>query len=143
MMRRSFLCWMAASLLAIALPAGAADLSATDAKSVRAVIQSQLAAFAADDAPRAFSFATPQLRRMFGDADNFMRMVRTSYPVVYRPATVAFLKPRLEQGVVTQAVHFTDGNGALWLALYRLERQPERNWRISACQVVQAEGRAA
>ena len=124
-------------------PSWLAELSAADAKRVRAVIQSQLAAFAADDAPRAFAFATPQLREMFGSAENFLRMVRSSYPVVYRHATVAFLKPVLLDGAVTQAVHFTDGNGVLWLALYRLERQRDRSWRISACQAVETEGRAA
>jgi Domain of unknown function (DUF4864) len=123
--------------------ARAADLGAGDAKSVRTVIQSQLTAFAADDAARAFSFATPQLREAFGSADNFMRMVRSSYPVVYRPATVAFLKPQIDQGTVVQAVHFTDGDGVLWLALYTLERQRDKRWRISGCQVVQAEGRVA
>jgi hypothetical protein len=127
----------------LSLTARAADLGAGDAKSVRAVIQSQLTAFAADDAARAFSFATPQLREAFGSADNFIRMVRSSYPVVYRPATVAFLKPQIDQGTVVQAVHFTDGGGVLWLALYTLERQRDKRWRISGCQVVQAEGRAA
>jgi Domain of unknown function (DUF4864) len=127
----------------LAVTARAADLGVGDAKSVRAAIQSQLAAFAADDAARAFSFATPQLREAFGTADNFMQMVRSSYPVVYRPATVAFLKPQIDQGTVVQAVHFTDGSGVLWLALYTLERQRDKRWRISGCQVVQAEGRAA
>ena len=143
-MRRliSILCLVATAFW-FAGPARAADLSAADAKSVRSVIQAQLAAFEADDAARAYSFATPQLREVFGNAENFLRMVRTSYPVVYRHATVAFLKPELQDGAVTQAVHFTDGNGVLWLALYRLERQRDRTWRISACQAVEAEGRAA
>ena len=135
--------WVISAALCCTAPARAADLGAADTKRVRAVITSQLAAFAADDAPRAFSFATPQLREMFGSADTFMRMVRSSYPVVYRHATVAFLKPELQDGAVTQAVHFTDGNGVLWLALYRLERQRDRSWRISACHAVEAEGRAA
>jgi hypothetical protein len=133
-------------LLAAGIPWGvarAAELGAADAQRVRAVIQAQLDAFAADDAKRAFSYAAPQLRRMFGTPETFMRMVRDSYPVVYRHATVAYLKPELEQGAVTQAVHFTDAAGGLWLALYRLERQSDRSWRISACQLVRTEGRAA
>ena len=121
----------------------AADVPAADVKSVRAVIQGQLAALATDDAKRAFSFATPELRIVFGSADNFMAMVRTSYPVVYRPASVAFLKPELDGNDVIQAVHMTDADGALWLALYRLERQRDKSWRISACQIVEASGRVA
>jgi hypothetical protein len=133
----------AAATLGLALPSRADDLDAADASSVRAVIEAQLAAFAQDDAPRAFSFATPRLRASFGSADNFMDMVRRSYPVVYRHATVAFLKPEVADGVVMQAVHFTDDTGVLWIALYQLERQQDKSWRISGCHAVQTEGRAA
>lgn len=121
----------------------AADLNAADAKRVRAVIQAQLAAFEVDDAARAFTFATPKLREQFGSAETFMQIVRARYPVVYRHASVAFLKPEREEGSVTQAVHFTDANGGLWLALYLMEQQGDGSWRISACQVVPAEGKAA
>jgi Domain of unknown function (DUF4864) len=135
--------FLMSATLGFAQSTQAGDVSAADAKSVRAVIEAQLAAFTADDAPRAFSYAAPQLREAFGSADNFMTMVRNSYPVVYRHATVAFLKPEQADGVVTQGVHFTDGNGVLWLALYKLERQRDRSWRISGCQTTEAEGRAA
>lgn len=118
----------------------AADVADADAKSVRAVIQAQLAAFAADDAKRAFSYATPRLRDMFGSAETFFAMVRSGYPVVYRPASVAFLKPEIDGEVLTQGVHMTDANGVLWLALYQLERQRDKSWRISACQIVEAAG---
>ena len=128
------------SLLALTMPAHAAEVPDADAKGTRAVIQAQLKAFAADDAKSAFSFATPQLREVFGSPENFIAMVRRSYPVVYRPASVAFLKPELDGDAVTQAVHLTDADGRLWLALYRLERQPDLRWRISACQVVEARG---
>ena len=138
----SILCLVAAALW-LAPPARAADLSAAEAKSVRAVIEAQLAAFSANDAARAFSYASPGLREAFGSADKFMNMVRTSYPVVYRHATVAFLKPQRTDGVVVQGVHFTDGDGVLWLAVYKLERQRDRVWRISGCQLIEAEGRAA
>lgn len=122
-------------------PAFATDVRAADAKEARAVIEAQLAALAADDAKRAFSYAAPALRKHFGSAENFIEMVRTSYPVVYRPASVAFLKPQWIDGELVQGVHLSDENGVLWLALYRLERQKDKHWRISACQLVQAEGR--
>ena len=128
------------SLLAAATQALGADVADADAKGARAVIQAQLKAFATDDAKSAFSFATPQLREVFGSPENFIAMVRRSYPVVYRPASVAFLKPELDGDAVTQAVHLTDADGRLWLALYRLERQPDMRWRIGACQVVVARG---
>jgi hypothetical protein len=115
-------------------------ISQADAQGARAAIQAQLKAFAADDAQRAFSLATPQLRQVFGTPENFIAMVRRGYPVVYRPASVAFLKPERDGEALVQAVHMTDADGVLWLALYHLERQPDKSWRISGCQVVEAKG---
>ena len=123
--------------------ADAPDVSQGDARGVRAVILAQFEAFAADDAKRAFSYATPKLREMFGTADRFIEVVRTAYPAVYRHETVAFLKPELTEGSLVQGVHLTDAEGVLWLELYRLERQRDRSWRISACQLVAAQGRVA
>jgi hypothetical protein len=134
-------CW--AGLATPAHAADAPDVLQGDARGVRAVIQAQFDAFAADDAKRAFSYATPKLREMFGSADRFIEVVRAAYPVVYRHETVAFLKPELAAGALVQGVHLTDAQGVLWLALYRLERQRDRRWRISACQLVAAQGRVA
>jgi len=117
------------------------EVSAADAKSVRDVIQAQLAALAVDDAKLAFSYAAPRLREMFGTPENFIEMVRNAYPVVYRPSGVAFLKPQWIEGELVQGVHMSDESGVLWLALYRLERQKDRRWRITGCQLVQAAGR--
>jgi hypothetical protein len=133
--------WAVLLALWLAGAAQAADVSAVDAKAVRAVIEGQLAALAADDAKRAFGYATPALREQFGSPENFIEMVRTSYPVVYRPASVSFLKPQWLAGELVQGVHMSDDHGVLWLALYRLQRQKNKGWRISACQLVQAEGR--
>ena len=138
--------WLVATGLgptAAASAAGAADVPERDARNVRTVIQAQLAAFAADDAKRAFSYATPKVREMFGSADKFIEVVREAYPAVYRHETVAFLKPELADGMLLQGVHLTDGEGVLWLALYRMERQRDRSWRISACQLLPAQGRVA
>ncbi|HEY4956607.1 MAG TPA: DUF4864 domain-containing protein, partial [Caldimonas sp.] len=105
------------------------------------VVEAQLAAFAADDAKRAFSYAAPSIREMFGTPERFVAMVRAGYPVVYRPASVNFLLPVRVEGQIVQGVHLTDGEGALWLAIYRLERQPDKSWRISGCEVQPASGK--
>lgn len=135
--------WVGAWWLAAAGAAGAAarGISAVDAKAVREVIRSQLAAFAADDARRAFSLATPGIRQQFGTADNFIAMVRAGYPVVYRPASVSFLPPEPVDGDVLQRVQMIDAEGRIWMARYRLQRQPDRRWRIGGCEVTQSEGR--
>ena len=142
------LVWLAAlagfmAPLTAAHAADAAEVSQGDARGARAVILAQFDAFSADDAKRAFSYATPKLREMFGTADRFIEVVRAAYPAVYRHETVAFLKPELAAGALVQGVHLTDAEGVLWLALYRLERQRDKSWRISACQLVAAQGRVA
>ena len=118
-------------------------LSAKDEKAVQAVVQSQLAAFAADDASKAFSFAAPELRKAIGSPAAFMAMVKNSYPVVYRPASVAFLKPDGSGDEVVQRVQMLDANGTSYLAVYSLQRQKDKTWRISGCAVVENKGRMA
>ena len=124
-------------------PALAAPFTAADAKSVRQVIEAQLAAFASDDAPKAFSFAAPNVREAAGSASSFLTMVRRDYPVVYRPASTAFLKPEGAGDEVLQRVQMLDASGDSWLAIYSLQRQKGNVWRITGCAVVENKGRMA
>lgn len=121
----------------------AAPLTAADQKRVRSVVEGQLAAFSRDDANKAFSYAAPNIRETVGSAASFMTMVRRDYPMVYRPASVAFLKAEGKDDEVIQRVQMTDAVGNSWLALYSLERQKDKSWRITGCTVVQNKGRMA
>jgi hypothetical protein len=135
---RRALCLFAGTLW-FARTAAAAEpvVSADDAKAIRKVIEAQLAAFRADNAERAFSFASPSIRDLFGNANAFLAMVRGGYPVVYRPATVSFMLPQTQPGTtggdVIQRVRMTDGAGTAWLAIYTMQRQPDQSWRINGC----------
>jgi hypothetical protein len=134
---------LALVLLMSAWPGHAAGaLSALEEKNVRAVIQAQLKAFAADNARAAFALATPALQTQFGTPETFMTMVRTSYPVVYAPGNVAFLKPEARHSEVIQRVQMTDRQGKAWLAVYSLQQQKGKGWRISGCVVVASLGRS-
>ena len=117
------------------------DVSAADAKQIRAVVQAQLDAFAADDARRAFSYAAPAIREMFGTADKFMAMVRAGYPAVVRPTSVVFFTPERVAGELIQVVELTDAAGSVWRAIYQMQRQRDKSWRINGCQVVPSPGR--
>lgn len=141
--RRRFLMGMGALAAAGVAPALAADVSRADARAVRKVIEAQLAAFAEDDAERAFSFAAPSIRESFGSAENFMTMVRQGYPVVYRPTSVHFLEPVLDSGTLLQRVRMTDKFGVQWMVVYSLERQDDKSWRITACVAARGDGRMA
>jgi Domain of unknown function (DUF4864) len=139
---RGLLYWWLAGLL-VPTTVAAAALAEADARAVRSVVQAQLDAFAADDAERAFSYASKSIRAQFGDALSFMAMVRAGYPMVMRPASVVFFLPRLDGGAVRQSVQLRDGAGRLWLATYQLARQAGAGWRIHGCVVVPDSGKSS
>ena len=145
---QNFLRWLASLLIAVAFVGTgnvvhASTLSAADEKSVRTVIEGQLAALAKDDAVKAFSYAAPNVRDAVGSAGKFLSMLQTDYPVVYRPASVAFLKPEGKDGVAVQRVQMMDASGESWLAIYSLAQQKDKSWRITGCAVVHNKGRMA
>jgi hypothetical protein len=137
--RRTLLALALASLrVKAAGAAGTAPLSGGDARAIRAVIEAQLKAMAAGDAVRAFSYASPSVRMQFGDAPNFMSMVRQGYPMLIRPSATLFLRPESFEKAVLQVVHLRDRDGRSWQATYQLQKQPDQSWRINGC-VVQPE----
>jgi Domain of unknown function (DUF4864) len=134
--------WAAAlALVVVAVPALAVDLSPADEKNVREVVQAQLAAFAGDDGEKAFSYAAPNIRQSIGSAANFMAMVRSNYAVVYRPASVTFLKPEGKDDDALLRAYMTDANGVPWVANYSLQRQKDKLWRITGCVLTEGHAR--
>ena len=124
-------------------PAQAAPLTPAEEISIRSVVEGQLAALAKDDAVKAFSFAAPNVRKTVGTAPQFLALVRNSYPALYRPVSVAFLKPEAHHGQALQRVQVTDASGNAWLAAYSVQRQKDNTWRITGCSVVANKGRMA
>jgi hypothetical protein len=107
-----------------------------DWNSIRKVIQAQIDAFREDKDELAFSYAAPGIREQFKTAENFMRMVKTSYPAVYRPASVAFIDAAVEDGIPIQVVQFSDGAGVVWIGIYTMQRQPDKSWKVNGCELV-------
>lgn len=136
-MRFTFLLALAFAAATSPMRVGATPLSQGDAEAVRRVVVAQLQAFAEDDADSAFATATPGVREAIGESGRFLAMVRGAYPMVYRPAAVAFLKPEEDAGTVLQMVQITDDDDKSWIALFALERQPDASWRISGCRVAE------
>jgi hypothetical protein len=129
------------ALLLTPLAASAGPLSAQDEKQIIAVVQSQLNAFAAEDAEKAFSYAAPNIRALLGTAENFLEMVRSQYDVVVHPVSVVFLKPKGDGGESVLKVQLTDEDGDVWTATYTLQRQKNKQWRITGCVLAEALGR--
>jgi DNA-binding transcriptional LysR family regulator len=137
--------WIACVALSMAMPLLAQsgpppELTAADSDAIREVIKAQLDAFASDDADRAFSYAAPNIRQAFRTAENFIAMVKTGYPVVYRPASVTFLAPRIVEDEVVQAVQMSDEDGKIWIALYKMQRLSSKIWRVNGCELRRTEG---
>jgi len=133
-MRRLMLLCLA--LVALAAPvARAADppVGPADAAAIHGVVADQLAAFQRDDGESAFGYASPMIRDQFMTPDNFMRMVRTGYPPVYRPREV-FFGPIVEmEGRIVQRVLLVGPDGQPVMALYIMQKQPDGTWRIDGC----------
>jgi Domain of unknown function (DUF4864) len=144
-LRRWVLRWLLRlSLAGLLAPtvASAAVLAEAEARAVRTVIEAQLEAFAADDAERAYSYASTAIRTQFADAATFMAMVQSGYPMVVRPTTVTFFQPTTDGSVVLQKVQLRDRAGRLWQATYQLEQQAAGGWRINGCVVVPDAGKS-
>ena len=60
-------------------------------KDIQTTIRSQLEALKNDDFATAFTFASPSIKYMFETPENFGRMVRGGYPMVWRYERFTFL----------------------------------------------------
>lgn len=109
---------------------------------IESTIQSQIDAFLKDDFETAFTFASPNIRNMFRTPENFGRMVRQGYPMVWRPQDVTFGELRELGGGLYQTVILKDAAGDLHYLAYRMD-MIDGEWRISGVQLLQAPDVAA
>ena len=116
----------------------AKGLSDADRQQVQEVIRNQLDAFKHDDGQTAFGFASPGIQGMFGNAQNFLGMVKNSYPQVYRPQDVEFRDLVELNGRPTQRVLLVGPDGKPVIALYAMERQPDGTWKIDGCMLAKS-----
>ncbi len=111
---------------------------AQDARSaITGTIQSQIDAFLADDFERAFSFASPNIKRIFGDSDRFGKMVRQGYPMVWRPAEVRYLDLEQMGAFQLQKVLVTDADGVPHLLEYQMIDTAD-GWQINGVRILEA-----
>lgn len=109
---------------------------------IEQVITSQIEAFLADDFDTAFTFAAPAIRRLFRTPENFGRMVREGYPMVWRPSRVEFLTLERRDGMLVQRVLIEDSAGAYYVAEYMMVRAGE-GWQINGVRIERAGEMAA
>ena len=97
-------------------------------------------AFKRDDGARAWSFASPEIRKIYPSPEEFMEMVRSFYRAVYRPENVVFQKPVRQGAQIVQPVRLTDAEGRSWISYYPVIKLPDGSWRINGCQLTRLQG---
>jgi hypothetical protein len=127
------------SLVLLCLPVLPAQAQEARNPAIETVIQQQFDAFRAEDVGTAFSFASPNIKGMFGTPENFGRMVRNGYPMVWRPAEVQFLDLREVAGNLWQRVMVTDQAGRTHLLDYQMV-ETGQGWQINGVQLLPQAG---
>ncbi len=122
-------------------PVHAEDLSPQDKSAVQQVISGQLEAFKSDNGPLAFSFAAPTITGIFNTPENFMAMVKRGYAPIYSNQKYTFGSVAVDSlGRQIQHVTITAADGKRYEAVYALQKQPDGNWKIAGCTLVEIPG---
>lgn len=121
------------TILFLALPARADAV----AEAVQGTISDQMAAFLDEDVARAFTYASPGIRRLFGTPERFGAMVQNGYPMVWRPGEVRYLELERTGEDLRQIVEITDRTGRLHRLQYDMV-ETAQGWRIDGVRFLPA-----
>jgi hypothetical protein len=105
----------------------------------RHIIEQQLAAFERDDAVEAYSYNAPEIQALFPGPNEFLTAVAAAYAPMHRHRSVEFGPAAEQNDMVAETVIFTDDDGQVWTALYKVEKQPKGGWKISGCALAKAD----
>ena len=124
-------------LIALAVVPGFFALSAfageAEIKAAQGSIDGQLKAFQAGDGEAAYSFAAPNVKRIFPTVEMFMGMVASGYQPVLKPRNYAFGKAEeMSPTSIAQQVLLVGPDGKDYEALYTLELQPDGKYLITS-----------
>ena len=133
---------LVASSLFLLGPAHAQAVTEEIEISTQAVIADQLDAFQRKDYDRAFSHAAPTIKQIFKNKDNFIRMVKGGYNVLYDPDRYIFGRNFNVDGTIHQEVIATDESGKQWQAIYTLRQQEDGSWKITGVKMEPYQGAA-
>ena len=106
---------------------------------IKFIVNQQLEAFQDDDFEKAYSFASPTIKKMFSSPEVFRKMVIGGYQAVYRPQSIKMGSVEIIKGVTTLKVYLVDPNGEFVTANYLMEKQGNGEWLISGCVLSKAE----
>ncbi len=128
--------------LILSLCLGMVSVAHAQETEIEANIGAQINALKADDFVTAFTYASPNIQKLFRTPENFGAMVRNGYPMVWRPSEVRFLELREVAGLLWQKVMIVDGSGQVHLLDYQMIRHGS-DWKINGVQLLGASDPAA
>jgi Domain of unknown function (DUF4864) len=103
-----------------------------EVKAAQDAIDGQMKAFSRNDDAAAYSFAAPNIKRIFPSVDAFMNMVTGAYQPVYKPRNYAFGKVQeMSATSIVQQVLIVGPDGKDYEAIYTLELQSDGTYRIT------------
>lgn len=121
-----------AALFVMAMSAPAAAQSSGEGPS-QDIISRQLESFLSGDFATAYSYASPDIKRLYPTLERFMSMVQTGYLPVLRPGNYAFgQSERLADGRIQWNVLIDGPDGAGYTATYYMEQQADGSWKVDA-----------
>jgi hypothetical protein len=124
-------------IFTLALVAAFSSHSNAQETAIEDVITAQINAFKADDVNTAFTFASPTIRQLFGTPEKFGAMVRSSYPMVWRPSEV-YYGQRTQQGPTTeQQLRIVDQSGEEFWFVYKMVKVGDQ-WRVNGVYRINA-----
>jgi len=115
----------------------ATSVFAQDNSAIEDVIGGQLEAFNARDIEEAWTYASPNIKRLFGSSVNFGNMVQQGYPMVWDNDEVRFLDLRDVRGNLWQKVMVRDAQGGLHILDYQMVETAD-GWQINGVQLLPA-----
>ncbi|WP_108813835.1 DUF4864 domain-containing protein [Loktanella sp. Alg231-35] len=123
--------------LVLGLWLAATSVFAQDSDAIEGVIANQLNAFNDRDINEAWQYASPNIKRLFGNPGNFGMMVQQGYPMVWDNAEVRFLELRDVRGNLWQKVMVRDAQGGLHVLDYQMIETAD-GWQINGVQLLPA-----
>lgn len=117
----------------------AQDASDANADAIHTVIQTQLEAFAADDAETAFALSTNAAQGLLGSPEALLDIVKEWYPPLYRYQKADFAPPEIEGDQALQILTITDSNNLVWIAACWIRQEEDGQWKVDGYELVETD----
>lgn len=123
---------LAAAFAAIWLGISPAISGEAEIKAAQSSIEAQIRAFLEGDNALAYSYAAPNIQRIYPTVEQFMAMVQNGYQPVWKPRDFAFGDAmEMSPTTIAQRVMITGPDGRAYEAVYTLALQDDGTFRIT------------